>query len=740
MKCAWVFAVLFLSLSCLAQLSKVKSSSTAQLIQLPQLTPSVVFPGEQATVLTPANGAALTTALTGVACGTTIRLTHGVTYSTSTAFPVTTNCTCRNASNVYNNSQWIIIESDSYIGGSVRGNRIDPSTELANLPALRSTDTNYLFQATNNSAGCYWLLGLDMNQNAGNFQTVVAWGDQSSLNYPHDLVIDHSYVHGLATEPLIRCILFNGIWQAAVDSYISDCHKVGQDTQAIEGWDGYGPILIQNCFLEAAGENFMEGGAAPQTVGTVPADITIKGNEFFKPLAWRKADPTYNGTNFSVKNLLENKNAQRELITGNYFLNTWSDSQSTGAFLFDIESTGGADPAAAIEDVNFNFNVLQNSERVALLATSDSNSRNINQPDHRIYFHDNLYYNIDGCLWGNCGSNQNFSLGCTPPTAPFAGFDLWFVHETIASANTAENTIWQCGGGGPSGFTYGIRFKDSIIDTGAFGGFFTSGFGAGNAVITNSAPDAKLDHNCAYGSGGGIGNLSNFASTQTPANQAAVFVNPGTDFHVSVSSVCHLAASDGLDMGANINAVNAATAGVVKTLSNLHTVTNVSPSTFTHSGGTGLTITGTNFQSGAAEVIIGGAGPSAAVSTVTCSVNTCTVVMTGTISLQVNDTVNIGSVNGYVEANGENHLHTVASVTDNQHFTYTSTGIGTQSWTGGNANRVTPGNLCTSPTVTANSITCTTPAASGAVTTGPVSVFVSQFGIPVQSTVFGNYN
>ena len=294
---------------------------------------------------------------------------------------------------------------------------------------------------------------------------------------------------------------------------------------------------------------------------------------------------------------------------------------------------------------------------------------------------------------------------------------------------------------------YGIAITNSIFDTGQNGAFFGNAVGAGNLVVTNYTPGANFKNNCVYGPNGGVGGFSNFANTQTPANQAAIFVNPGSNFQVSASSVCHTAASDGLDIGANIAAVNAATAGVVQTLANLHTVTNVSPSTFTHSGGTSVTITGSNFvvNGGVGEsglgVIFGGAGPSAAVNTVTCSVNTCTVVMTGTISLQVNDQVDISPTPGYVEANNEHNLHTVASVTDNQHFTYTSTGVGTQSWSGGNANRVSPGNACTSVSVVSStSITCTTPAASGTVTTGPVSVFVSQFGIPVQSVVFGSYN
>lgn len=233
-----------------------------------------------------------------------------------------------------------------------------------------------------------------------------------------------------------------------------------------------------------------------------------------------------------------------------------------------------------------------------------------------------------------------------------------------------------------------------------------------------------------YGAGGGeTYNNAIFNGKQLVANQAAVFTTPGSNFVVAPGSACHLAASDGLDMGANIAAVNSATAGVVQALSVPVTVTNVSPSTFTHTGGTGLTMTGTGFlnESGLG-IIIGGAGPTSAISTDSC---------------------------GF----GNPGQYTITAFTDTSHFTYTGGCVVVMSspvtvalndtinkivnsgQTSGTINRYTPGNACTSVMVTSSTtITCNAPAATGAVTTGPVSVFVSQWGIPVQSTVFGNYN
>ena len=44
------------------------------------------------------------------------------------------------------------------------------------------------------------------------------------------------------------------------------------------GWNGPGPFLIENNYLEAAGENVMFGGSDPSIANLVPSNITIRRN------------------------------------------------------------------------------------------------------------------------------------------------------------------------------------------------------------------------------------------------------------------------------------------------------------------------------------------------------------------------------------------------------------------------------------------------------------------------------
>ena len=83
-----------------------------------------------------------------------------------------------------------------------------------------------------------------------------------------------------------------------------------------------GPFLIENNYLEAATENLMFGGSDPAISGLIPSDITITGNNLTKPLTWLNMKPSW-----SIKVLLELKNARRVLITDNTLTGCWGQSQ-----------------------------------------------------------------------------------------------------------------------------------------------------------------------------------------------------------------------------------------------------------------------------------------------------------------------------------------------------------------------------------------------------------------------------
>jgi len=110
---------------------------------------------------------------------------------------------------------------------------------------------------------------------------------QNSLGQvPHDFLIDRCYIHGNPLSNSKRGVALNCSRGTIQNSYISDFHGVGFDTQAIAGWNGPGPFTILNNYLEAAGENVMFGGADPGIPNLIPSDIEIKHNLVSKPIEW----------------------------------------------------------------------------------------------------------------------------------------------------------------------------------------------------------------------------------------------------------------------------------------------------------------------------------------------------------------------------------------------------------------------------------------------------------------------
>jgi hypothetical protein len=228
-------------------------------------------------------------------------------------------------------------------------------------------------------------------------------------------VLDRVYVHGHPTLDMARCVGLNSAASAVIDSYISECHGKGRDTQAIGSWSGPGPYKITNNFLEGSGENIMFGGAQVFVPNQIPSDIEIRGNHVYKPMSWMDA-----GT-WVVKNLLELKSGRRVLIDGNVFENNWAGGQTGSAIVMYSTNEGDA-PWSAVLDVTFSNNIVRNSPGAVSLAAGMSNAR----PMERVAFVNNLFERIGDTrlkiTWGRMVQIVNDAR------------DLTFAHNTFVFA------------------------------------------------------------------------------------------------------------------------------------------------------------------------------------------------------------------------------------------------------------------------------------------------------------------
>ncbi len=168
------------------------------------------------------------------------------------------------------------------------GVRMTPSY-AALLPKIKGAGTSAAFK-TATGAHHWRLLFLEIVGNAAGVNEIIRLGTGSEttvVSQPQHIVLDRVYIHGHATMGSRRGVAMNGGHLTVRDSWISDIKSVAVDTQALCGWNGTGPFLIENNYLSAGAENILFGGADPVIANLVPSDITIRRNLFTKDLKWR---------------------------------------------------------------------------------------------------------------------------------------------------------------------------------------------------------------------------------------------------------------------------------------------------------------------------------------------------------------------------------------------------------------------------------------------------------------------
>lgn len=314
--------------------------------------------------LRPKTSTDLKSALISASPGDTIELEPGATYEGNFVLPPKPD-----------NGEIVIRTAQE-----LRSARI---SELASLPRLLTRNFTSVLTTAPSARG-YRLIGIELTSDTDITNLVNLTGS--------DLILDRVYVHGAPTKRCRRGIALNSASTAVIDSHISDCHEIGADSQAICGWNGPGPFKIVNCHLEGAGENVLFGGADPSVVGLIPSDIEFRRNHLFKPASWRIGDPSYAGIPWSIKNLLEFKNAQRALIDGNIFDGCWRDAQTGFAILFKSVNQDGKAPWCVTRDIDFTNNIVRNAG-----GGLNIQGRAYDQPGghtERIRIFNNLFFNI----------------------------------------------------------------------------------------------------------------------------------------------------------------------------------------------------------------------------------------------------------------------------------------------------------------------------------------------------------
>ena len=267
------------------------ASTTQGAPELPRVFLDTAYKPPTGNTIRVAAGQSVQAAINQAQPGDVIMLQAGATFTGSFVLP--------NKSG----SSWIIIRSDAADANlPPPGARVSPASASL-MPKLVSQTSDPVVQA-DDGAHHYRFIGVEFSATTDIYNIVSFGGDQTSLAAtPHDLIIDRCYIHGAADRNARRGVMVNSASTAIIDSYISDIHEVGADSQAICGWNGPGPFKIVNNHLEGAGENIMFGGAPPSLPNLIASDVEFRLNHVFKPLSWKRGDPAYAGRHWTIKNL-----------------------------------------------------------------------------------------------------------------------------------------------------------------------------------------------------------------------------------------------------------------------------------------------------------------------------------------------------------------------------------------------------------------------------------------------------
>jgi hypothetical protein len=430
---------------------------------------------------------------------------------------------------------------------------VTPNASLAALPKITSGGCGPCrWITTAHGADRYRFIGIEFRTSPGHsvglgirlHETMGLAGHETLAQKTSDIVFDRCLMRGSRAAPYgLRPIGLNGDRHAVINSYISDWVHEDADTQAVLAFGYASRFAIINNYLEATGENvFTDGAETMDGVVYVPSDGEIRGNYLRKLSQWNSK-----GWN-STKNHFEMKSGQRILFEGNIIDTAYRQAQETSINI----KIGDEDPRNLVRDLTIRRNIIRHVANGIKICATLCNSSNNTQVAARIAVYDNVFDHVDAAAFGSPGSDGHGVFFLI--TGPLMIVD----HNTFISSHEGINFIAR-GTGVANGQALAITNNVMNFRTNALTG----------ADVSAASSSAVYTNNLIVG-----GNCANYpAGNRCPANWAGVGFNNfnngnGGDYTLSAGSPYKGVGSDPYgvgttDPGANVGAVNAATACAV---------------------------------------------------------------------------------------------------------------------------------------------------------------------------------
>jgi hypothetical protein len=345
---------------------------------------------------------------------------------------------------------------------------------------------------------------------------------------------------------------------AVLDSTIKNIHYahngVGQDAQAIWGWHGMYGLWMDNCFLNADTE-VAGAGSEGSTLTQRPEAITYRRTHFYKPETWTNSNSWWN------KNIFELK-AGRSVNVDACILET-TDGDNNQGYPITLTAYRHTYPNIdTIEDVSFTRLKIKNTPGFASVC-SDCNALQGNNGGEvrRVRFEDIVLDNQENTTRTGQG---RFLLLQTSDTRALPIDRLSFNRITAPlnySGNVAAFIIFSI----PTERRM-TNFSFTNVVGNAVDAEIHSGVGKGTvALAANTSGGYTWAGNVIAGI---TQNPPNDSSNEYPTSRNDIgFVNlnggVGGDYRLSSSSLYQTAGTNNSRPGADIDAIDAATQGVI---------------------------------------------------------------------------------------------------------------------------------------------------------------------------------
>jgi hypothetical protein len=265
--------------------------------------------------------------------------------------------------------------------------------------------------------------------------------------------------------------------------------------------------------------------------------------------AGTSGSPPTKATKWMVKNVFELKNAQDVVIEGNIFENLWVADQPGFPIVFTPRNQNGTAPWVVVQRVTFQRNIVRHTAGGVNILGTDNNAPS--QRTNHITIRDNVFDDLTAASWGS---------GARPFQIGNGGDAITIDHNTVIT--TDSTILWLYGGSAtnPTPIT-NVVFTNNMSAHNTYG-IFGSSFSTGLSSINAYLPGSIITANVLAG-----GNASKYPTGNffpTVAVWQSNFVNYAAgDYHLAGTSIYKGVGTDLKDLGADIEAVNAQTAGAL---------------------------------------------------------------------------------------------------------------------------------------------------------------------------------